>query len=616
MAASTKKNFIFDNFRVNIGIFSALVETFNRFWLIRQFARPLFFWKFSFFSWRPPLNSRAKNCGYFSSFTTMRRWCISMSTTTYAALENTSTSWICCKCGLPNFHSSFFDSTIATDENRFSDLSSDSMLSSVNSPRATSSPVAPPAPSRRGKKSNLADLKMMSVNCCSVRSEEKQRQLFILTETHQPDVIFGCESHIDKSYSTSETFPPAYTTYRKDRAIGGGGFSSVYTRRSFHHLWQTSRTTLSQSGPKSADLMGNHYTLGHFIDHQMAVLSLYMSWMHHWPRSRRLQQHRTSLFLEISTCLTSNGTQWHPSPLLPMVTRLMKSCWTPAREHFLSQRNERPTRGNNILDIVLTSYPALVDSSTTAPGMSDHAALLTTAHVSVKPAKKQPRTIFLYNRGDMDGVRQDLKNLLPRIKDPTKSTEAKWTTFRDAVSDTIKRHIPTKHTSTRWDVPWMTRPLKRLVRKKQGLFRKAKATNKPRTGPCIKDLRRKASKTLAAAHHNYIQGLLHLPADNDPAKASMGNKFWSYVNSRRRTKLASQLWKTTSTERHHPVVNSATSSTDSTSLCSRPRNWMICHTYHQAFPRYARDFLQRRGHQETSWKHQPQEGHWTGSYSS
>ena len=40
---------------------------------------------------------------------------------------------------------------------------------------------------------------------------------------HKPDIIVGCESYLDDSYTSSETFPVGYNIYRKDRAVGGGG---------------------------------------------------------------------------------------------------------------------------------------------------------------------------------------------------------------------------------------------------------------------------------------------------------------------------------------------------------------------------------------------------------
>ena len=37
-----------------------------------------------------------------------------------------------------------------------------------------------------------------------------------------PDVIVGCESHHDVSFTLAETFPKGFQVYRKDRSMGGG----------------------------------------------------------------------------------------------------------------------------------------------------------------------------------------------------------------------------------------------------------------------------------------------------------------------------------------------------------------------------------------------------------
>ena len=38
-----------------------------------------------------------------------------------------------------------------------------------------------------------------------------------------PDIIVGCESHLDNSYTSSEIFLVGFNIYRKDRTAGGWG---------------------------------------------------------------------------------------------------------------------------------------------------------------------------------------------------------------------------------------------------------------------------------------------------------------------------------------------------------------------------------------------------------
>ena len=66
-------------------------------------------------------------------------------------------------------------------------------------------------------------LKILSLNCCSLRSDTKKAMFLALVDEHNPDVIGGSESHLDQSFFTPEIFPDYYNVFRKDRTMGGGG---------------------------------------------------------------------------------------------------------------------------------------------------------------------------------------------------------------------------------------------------------------------------------------------------------------------------------------------------------------------------------------------------------
>jgi len=66
-------------------------------------------------------------------------------------------------------------------------------------------------------------LTFLSLNCCSLRSNSKRASFLAIIEEHHPDIVCGCESHLDNTYHASEIFPDAYNVYRKDRVEGGGG---------------------------------------------------------------------------------------------------------------------------------------------------------------------------------------------------------------------------------------------------------------------------------------------------------------------------------------------------------------------------------------------------------
>ena len=66
-------------------------------------------------------------------------------------------------------------------------------------------------------------MRILSLNCCSIRSQAKRNNLAVLLSEHNIDIVLGCESHIDQSYFSSELLPPEYTILRKDSSLGGGG---------------------------------------------------------------------------------------------------------------------------------------------------------------------------------------------------------------------------------------------------------------------------------------------------------------------------------------------------------------------------------------------------------
>ena len=66
-------------------------------------------------------------------------------------------------------------------------------------------------------------LKLFSINCRSLRSQDKRNQLAVLLAHYNIDVVFISETHLDNSIYLSEILPKSYKTIRKDHFLGGGG---------------------------------------------------------------------------------------------------------------------------------------------------------------------------------------------------------------------------------------------------------------------------------------------------------------------------------------------------------------------------------------------------------
>ena len=72
-----------------------------------------------------------------------------------------------------------------------------------------------------------------------------------------------------------------------------------------------------------------------------------------------------------------------------------------------------PTRGENILDLFLTSNHTLVKNIDVLPGISDHNLVF--SEVSTKPVetRQPPRSTYLYKRADWEGF----KTYMEKVKE-------------------------------------------------------------------------------------------------------------------------------------------------------------------------------------------------------
>ena len=86
---------------------------------------------------------------------------------------------------------------------------------------------------RSGIKLNkLNSLRVLTVNCCSLRSVNKRQSFDELIIEHNPDMICGTESHLSDKYFTAEVFPSTFNVIRKERPVAGGGgvFVAVHSK--------------------------------------------------------------------------------------------------------------------------------------------------------------------------------------------------------------------------------------------------------------------------------------------------------------------------------------------------------------------------------------------------
>ncbi|CAG2212437.1 unnamed protein product [Mytilus edulis] len=205
-------------------------------------------------------------------------------------------------------------------------------------------------------------------------------------------------------------------------------------------------------------------------------------------------------------------------------------------ENCLTQIVKEPTRQDNILDLVLTTNPTSIENISVQDGMSDHSIVITDINLKAKTKKQVPRKVYIYKKGNMNGINEQLDKELNNFiqKANTSTIQECWNDFKDILSHAIISNIPTKILSTRWNVPWINREIKTMIRKKQRVYNKAKRTNNEKHWEEFKLLRKTVKTKLEEAHQNYISQLLEVDEEGERKTPVVGKKFWQYVKSKKR----------------------------------------------------------------------------------
>ena len=129
----------------------------------------------------------------------------------------------------------------------------------------------------------------------------------------------------------------------------------------------------------------------------------------------------------------------------------------------------------NILDRILTSNPSIIVNTHTTPGMSDHEAV--TFNVNLNPVRnrKPPHKIFQYKSANWDKLKDDINQLTTTYfhRNPnSRDINENWNFFRNNLTSLVDRNIPSRNTKAH--LPWITREIIRMQRKRNKSHKKSK----------------------------------------------------------------------------------------------------------------------------------------------
>jgi len=374
----------------------------------------------------------------------------------------------------------------------------------------------------------------LSLNCCSLRSPAKRALFHTLIDEHKPDIICGCESHLDSSYYNAENFPTVYTVLRKDRVEGAGGV----------FLCIKEDLEISEQPELNVDAEIIWAKISFSKKSPIYICSFYRPPDLSTDPILQLQLSLNTLtrrFTDLPNIIVMGdfnlpGINWldgygqlgpHPSYGVELNNLFLDVI----NDIGLNQFVNTPTRNNNVLDLVLSTSSNIADL-TISPGMSDHEAVvfcydLENTIIDTKPEHK----VALYHRASLDDIRSDLLEFQTDFlaSDPySKTVEENWTHLKSAINDSVTKYVPFKTVRSSFRLPWINREIKKDMKKRKKLYNIAKRTKSSSDWNAYRIIKNSINNKIKVAHNNYFSRMFDDSFDGNR------RQFWKYIRAKRK----------------------------------------------------------------------------------
>ncbi|XP_071959873.1 uncharacterized protein [Antedon mediterranea] len=409
----------------------------------------------------------------------------------YHAFEDDRTpAWICTICQGNNYSSVLFDLHRTSDlhsNTRDSSCSDNTSISSLSSPTYASTPIKPKPKTITGSR----PLRILNINCQSL--VKKKPQLNNLIESGKPDIMMLTETWFKNEIKDSEYFSKSYTIHRRDRSLQAQGGGLI--------------VAVNSSIPSSRE-----YDLEQ--DNTEVI----------WVKVKLIQ-------LLIGGDFNFPGWDWNHNTCY-------NSCPFPSLhsrfygilcDNGLTQVVREATRGKNILDLIATNRPTFVRRTQVLPGISDHSIVYTELTLKLPRKNQVPRSIILYNKADWIGLAMHMRTLPPFTL--TSSVDDDWNRVKTHLNEGIKKYIPSKIVKKKESSPWISRSLKRMMRRRDKAYKACTKRGRTQDEEKFRLLKSQCQREMRKQYWEYIENMITPKEDKNTYQPI--KKFWKYIKHRK-----------------------------------------------------------------------------------
>ena len=170
----------------------------------------------------------------------------------------------------------------------------------------------------------------------------------------------------------------------------------------------------------------------------------------------------------------------------------------------------------------------------TTPGMSDHEAVTFDVNLNPIRNRKPPHKVFKCKSADWCKLKNEISKMTDKYFDTDPNSHdvnTNWIFFRDNLTTLMNNTIPYCNTKAKSHLPWISRELIRMQRRRNKSHKKAKQTGLNKHWEQFRELRRQTTKALATSYKSYVNNQIGDSLKTNP------KRFWSFIKANKRENI-------------------------------------------------------------------------------
>jgi len=194
------------------------------------------------------------------------------------------------------------------------------------------------------------------------------------------------------------------------------------------------------------------------------------------------------------------------------------------RDNNLKQYVNEPTRGANILDLVLSTEEQLVDLVTVKEKIGDHNTV--EFHITAnRTTRESARYNYNFRRANFNGLKDEIRNIDFDFQFDSKTANECFVYLRDRVVQASKRYIPQRKVQIN-NPSWLNNEVQEAIACRQILYQAHKTNPTQESEQAHEQAGRRVKRVVRSAKRNKEKNVAKMAKRNPKG-------FYAYVNERR-----------------------------------------------------------------------------------